>query len=80
MRADQQLEYPEWQIPLEGVITESEVEKLPSRIHAVEALISERLKQLDASKNGAAEREAINTALNILRTVKRERLGFPDWK
>jgi hypothetical protein len=77
---DETLKYPEWQIPLEGVITEADVKKLHGRIHTVETLISERLKQLDASKNGAAEREAINTGLKILRIVKRERVGFPDWK
>jgi hypothetical protein len=77
---DQQLKYPEWQIPLEGVVTEADVKKLPTRVHEVETLISERLKQLDSHRDGAAERGAIDTALKVLRIVKRERLGFPDWK
>jgi hypothetical protein len=80
MTADQQLKYPDWQIPLEAVVTEPDLKKLPAKVHAVETVISERLQQLDSSKNGVAEREAINTALSILRIVKRERLGFPDWK
>ncbi len=76
---DRGLKYPEWQVPLEDAIVESDLKKLPARIHAVETLISERLKQLDTSEDGGAEREAINTALNILRVIKRERLNFPDW-
>ena len=78
--ADSQLNYPEWQIPLEEVMLESDVTKLPTRIYAVEALISERLRQLQSSNDGAGERAAIDGALNVLRVVKRERLGFPDWK
>jgi hypothetical protein len=77
---DGNLRYPEWQIPLEEVITEPDVKKLPSRIHAVETLILTRLQQLEAGRDGIAEREAINTAMNVLRVVKRERLAFPDWK
>jgi hypothetical protein len=73
------LKFPEWQIPLEDAIVESDLKKLPARIHAVETLISERLTQLDSSKDGGAEREAIKTALNVLRAIKRERLNFPDW-
>jgi hypothetical protein len=79
MMPDQQLKYPEWQIRLDEVLAESDVKKLPAKIHDVETLISERLRQLDSSKVDDSEREAINTALNILRVVKRERLGFPDW-
>ena len=78
--ADAQLKYPEWQIPLEGVITEADEKKLPSKVHAMESLIFERLRQLDSTNDGAAEREAIQVGLNILRIVKSERLGFPDWK
>jgi hypothetical protein len=73
------LKYPAWQAPLEDTIVESDLKELPARIHAVETLIFERLKELDTSEDGAAEREAINTALNILRVIKRERLDFPDW-
>ena len=77
--ADHDLKYPEWQIRLDEVLAESDVKKLPAKIHGVETLISERLRQLDYSKVDDNEREAINTALSILRVVKRERLGFPDW-
>lgn len=76
---ERSLRYPEWQIPLEDVIVESDVTKLPGRIQTVETLIFERLNQLNSSNDGVDEREAINSALNVLRVVKRERLAFPDW-
>jgi hypothetical protein len=72
--------YPEWQILLQEAMSESDQDKLPAKIHRVEALIFEWLQQLESSNDGAGEREAINDALDVLRSVKRERLQFPDWK
>jgi hypothetical protein len=77
--ADPQSKYPEWQIPLDEVIVEPDLAKLRVKVHVVETLIFERLKELESSKDGIAEREAINTGLHILRIVKRERLDYPDW-
>ncbi len=77
--ADSQLKYPEWQIPLEEAIVEPDLAELRVKVHTVETLIFERLTQLEPTKDGIAEREAINTSLKILRVVKRERLGYPDW-
>jgi hypothetical protein len=77
---DSELKYPDWQVPLQEVILELDLHKLPGKIQQVETLIFERLQQLRISKNGAGEREAINDSLDVLRTVKRERLQFPDWK
>jgi hypothetical protein len=79
MMADQQLKYPEWQIPLEEAMVEPDLAKLRVKVYTVEALIFERLTQLEPTKDGIAEREAINNGLNVLRIVKRERLGYPDW-
>jgi hypothetical protein len=80
MMAHEQLKYPEWQVPLDEAIVEPDVAKLRFKVHAAETVIFERLKQLESSKDGSAERQAITTGLNILRIVKRERLDFPDWK
>jgi hypothetical protein len=77
---DQDLKYPEWQIALQEVILESDLDKLPGKIQRLETLIFQRLQALRSSNNGADEREAISDAVEILRTVKKERLGFPDWK
>jgi hypothetical protein len=77
---DRAMKYPQWQIPLEEAVVEPDLAKLRIKVHAVETLIFERLKELESSNDGTAERKAINTGLNILRIVKRERLAFPDWK
>lgn len=80
MMKDQQLEYPKWQAPLQAAILEFNLDRLPAKIYRVETLIFERLQQLELSNDGAGEHRAINDALELLRTVKRERLQFPDWK
>jgi hypothetical protein len=76
---DEKLEYPKWQAPVQDAIVEFNLDKLPAKIYRAETLIFERLQQLHASDGGAGERQAINNALEILRTLKRERLQFPDW-
>jgi hypothetical protein len=74
-----QLKYPLWQVPLQDVMQEFSRDKLPVKIQKVEALIFERLQQLQSSNDGAAERFAISEALELLRTVKHNRLEYPDW-
>jgi hypothetical protein len=74
------LKYPEWQISLQEVILEFNLNQLPTRIQQVELLIFDRLQQLQHSGNGAEERQAINDGLDLLRTIKRERLDYPEWK
>jgi len=76
----EQLDYPQWQAPLQDAILEFNLDKLPAKVLRVETLIFERLQQLQATNEEARERQAINDALEILRTVKRERLQFPDWE
>lgn len=77
---DNELKYPSWQSPLQDLLLEFDREKLPAKIQQVEALIFERLQQLDHGQNGRAEKQAIQDALNLLRVVKRDKLGFPDWE
>jgi hypothetical protein len=78
--SDSELRYPEWQVPLREVILEFDREKLRERIQKVETLIFERLQQLSQENDGRTEQEAINDALSILRVIKRDKLGFPDWE
>jgi hypothetical protein len=78
--SDSELKYPEWQAPLQEVILEFDREKLWGKVQKVETLIFERLQQLSQGNDGRTEREAINDALPILQVIKRDKLGFPDWK
>jgi hypothetical protein len=47
--------------------------------HKAEALIKEGLRQLQQSSTGHSERDDIVFGLSILRMIKRDRLGHPDW-
>lgn len=75
-----ELKYPEWQAPLQEVILEFDCEMLRGKVQKVETLILERLQQLSQRNDGRSEQEAVIDALSILRIIKRDRLGFPDWK
>lgn len=74
------LDYPEWQIPLQEVVLEADLDQLPRKIERLEAVIFERLQQLRASHAVTPEKQAIEDALSTLRNVQRERLNYPDWK
>lgn len=78
--SEEELQFPEWQGPLQDLILEFDRETMLAKVQEVEALIFERLRQLSASSDGRVEHEALHDALNVLRILKRDRLGFPDWK
>jgi len=75
-----ELQFPEWQGPLQDVILEFDRERMLKKMQDVEALIFERLRQLSVSSDGRVEHDALNDALSVLRILKRERLGYSDWK
>ncbi len=78
--SDGKLKYPEWQAPLQELMLELDPEKLCEKIQKVETLIFERLQQIRQGNDGRSEQEAIDGALSILRVIKRDKLGFPDWQ
>jgi hypothetical protein len=73
-----ELPYPEWQGPLQEAVLEFDRETLAEKALKAEALILERLRQLQQSSDGHQEREAINDGVSLLRIIKRARLGYPD--
>ena len=78
--SDEQLKFPEWQVPLQDLILEFDSKKLGEKVQKVETVIFERQQQLYQGSDGRAEREALNDGLNIIRVIKRDKLGFPDWR
>jgi hypothetical protein len=72
-----QLKYPEWQTPFEDLMLESDPKKLREKLQSLETVIFGRLQRL--RQEDSAEQEAINDALSVLRIIKRDKLGFPDW-
>ena len=77
---EEELQFPEWQRPLQGVILEFDRERMLKKIQDVEALIFDRLRQISVTNDGRVEHDALNDALSVLLILKRERLGFPDWQ
>lgn len=74
------ISYPEWQNEYAVALVELDREKLPPRVAASETAIFNRLQAISQSSDHQAERHAIDDALAALRVLKRENLGFPDWK
>jgi hypothetical protein len=77
---EEELQFPEWQRPLQDVILEFDRERMLKKVQDVEAVIFDRLRQISVTNDGRVEHDALNDALSVLRILKRERLGFPDWK
>ena len=77
--SDGKLKYPRWQAPLQEVIFELNRKKLGDKIQKLEALILERVLQLQLGSDGDSEQEAINDALSTLRALKRDKLDYSDW-
>ena len=73
-----------WRSAVQAAVDESNSEKLLERVHAAEIAIFNRLQELatdtDPASSRHTEREALDNALETLRLIKRDRLGFPDWK
>lgn len=78
--AQDDLTYPEWQSPLRQALVETDQDKLQGCMLAAETAIFNR-QQIIAQEpeQHEAERQAIADALDLLRTLKRVALGYPDW-
>ena len=79
MNGATELPYPRWQAPLQKVILELDREKLAEKTFQAEDVILERLQELRPSNDSHHEREAIRYGLALLKMIKRDRLGYPDW-
>lgn len=77
---DSEIIYPSWQNEYQAALVEVNSAMLPQRVEAAETAIFKRLQQLSQSADDFAERLVIEDALNSLRVLKRDELGFPDWE
>ena len=77
---DDDLQYPEWQRPVQEAMLELDRDKLRALVAEAEAAIFNRLQAISQDTHHTAERQAIADALASLRVVKRESLQFPDWE
>jgi hypothetical protein len=75
----QNIKYPHWQREFEAALREADPQKLRQRVDAAEAAIFLRSQALVESAQGHAEQQAISDAIRALRTIQREKLGYPQW-
>jgi len=72
--------YPHWQNEYQAAVLELDRTKLSERVAAAEAAIYTRLQQISQNSPHDPERQAIEDALAGLLVLKRDVLGYPDWK
>ena len=75
----QNIKYPHWQREFEAALLDSDPQTLRQRVDAAEAAIFLRSQALAVSPQGQAEQQALADAIRTLRTIQREKLGYPDW-
>ena len=71
--------FPSWQSEVQAAINEADQQRLLNRVHAAEVAIFTRLQEIGKAGPHDAERESLADAVEKLRLLKRDRLGFPDW-
>jgi hypothetical protein len=76
---DRELEVP-WGQPLMDLMLEPEPGKQAEHAQRIESLIFDQLQESGQASNGRGQLAAVEDTLAILRAIKREKLGFPDWQ
>jgi hypothetical protein len=72
------IKYPQWQREFEAALREGDPRSLRQRVDAAEAALFFRLQALAGSAEAEEERQAISDAREALRTIQRDKLGYPD--
>jgi len=73
----QDIKYPHWQREFEAALREGDPESLRQRVDAAEAALFLRSQALVGSAQGRSEQQAISDAMRTLRTIQKEKLGYP---
>lgn len=76
----QLLKYPKWQPAYLAAIAEADEAKVSEKANEAEAAIFRRLQVITADSDHYEERIALQDAINGLRRLQRDKLGFPDWQ
>jgi len=69
--------YPHWQREFETALREGDPQSLRQRVDAAEAALFLRSQTLVGSADAHAELQAISEAKRTLRSIQREKLGYP---
>ena len=71
------LKYPQWQEPLAEAICEFNPEHLRQKVQRAEEAIVRRIEELAFDPRNGREGQALVDGLELLRIVKKDRLGIP---
>ena len=74
------LKYPQWQEPLAEAICECNPEHLRQKVQRAEEAIVRRIEELAFDPPNGREGQALVDGLELLRIVKKDRLGIPETK
>jgi hypothetical protein len=74
------LKYPQWQEPLAEAICEFNPEHLRQKVQLAEEAIVRRIEELAFDPPNGREGQALVDGLELLRIVKKDRLGIPETK
>jgi hypothetical protein len=73
------VKYPHWLPEFEAAVLEGDPGTLRQRVDAAEAALFLRSQALAGNPQASGEQQAIADAVSKLRTIQKEKLGFPDW-
>jgi hypothetical protein len=68
------LPYPEWQLPVQDAILETDRRKFPQKVRKAQLKIFERCQQVRQSIGTHHERDAMTHSLALLQGLRDERL------
>ena len=71
--------YPHWQREFEAALREGDPQSLRQRVDVAEAALFLRLQALVGNPEENEERQALTDAIETLRAIQREKLGYPEW-
>jgi hypothetical protein len=74
------LKYPQWQEPLAAAILEFNRDLLREKAQRADEAISQRIEQLAFDLGNEREHRLLFDGLDLLRSVRKERLGIPEAK
>ena len=73
------IKYPHWQREFEAALREGDPQSLRQRVDVAEAALFLRLQALVGNPEENEERQALTDAIETLRAIQREKLGYPEW-
>jgi hypothetical protein len=74
------IKYPQWQREFEAAIGEGDPQSLRQRVDVAEAAIFLRSQELAGSAQDQVEQQAISKAMETIRAIQMEKLGYSDWR